>query len=65
MDITVISSGKDGAELRMEKTKNAHFIVCDGKYDDADINEASCHVSKGQRWTLPDGAWENIFRGKK
>ena len=58
----MISSDIDGAALRREKRQPRH-IRCDGKADDAEINEAI--QSKGTSWTLPAEAWERVFGGSR
>jgi len=59
MDIKVISSNKDGAELKGEL--KGYYSYCKGKKDDDTINEALEFSSKGRTWILPKGAWERIF----
>lgn len=61
METRVISSDIDGAALRREKRLNPRHLRCDGKADDAEINEAI--QSKGRSWTL-GAAWERIFGGQ-
>lgn len=62
-DLRVISSELDGADLRREKGKNSRHLRCDGKNDDAEINDA-IQGSKGKGWSLPSQAWDRIFGGK-
>lgn len=57
-DVRVISSDIDGAALRREKRLNRRHLRCDGKADDAEINEAI--QGKGRSWSL-GAAWERIF----
>ena len=59
-NVRVISSEIEGAALRREKRINPRYLRCDGKADDADINEAI--QSKGTSWTL-GAAWDRIFGG--
>jgi len=63
MDINVISSDIDGAELRREERKNPWHSRCYGNHDEAKIMDAGKKAAKGGSvWTLPDGTWERIFK---
>ena len=62
-EIKVISSEVDGAALRREKRQTSRHLRCDGKADDAEINEAL--QSKGPSWALPAEAWERVFGGSR
>jgi hypothetical protein len=60
--IKVISAEIDGAELRREQIRNPYHARCDGRGDDAEINEALGHVGVS-RFTIPGDRWEQIFGG--
>ena len=63
MDVNVISSYIDGAELKREKRKNPMHTRATGKHDEQVIKEACVRASrKSLSFALPDGAWERIFR---
>lgn len=62
-EIKVISSDMDGAELRREMNKNGYHARCDGRGDDAQINEALKHVGVSQ-FTISGDRWEQIFGGR-
>jgi hypothetical protein len=61
--IKVISSDKDGAELRREKKENRYHIRCNGSNDNDHINEAISSVNRSQ-WGSLGSAWDRIFGGK-
>ncbi len=50
--VRVISGEIDGRELRREKLKDKFFVYCDGKKDDANINEALVSAAKGKVWSI-------------
>ena len=62
-DIKVISGDKDGADLRREKARSRHYVRCDGKADDQEINEALASAGKSS-WCIAAEDWERIFGGK-
>ena len=64
MDIAVISSDTDGADLRRKKRSNPYHARCDGKHDEQEINEAIDRSLKGGYWTISNEAYERIFGGK-
>ncbi len=62
MRVHVISSDLDGAELRREKHKTPMHTRVTGTHDEAVLMEADQRAGKGQTWTLPEGAWDRIFK---
>lgn len=64
MNIKVISSDLDGAQLRREKMASPRYICCKGKRDNEEINEALTSSSKGKQFNIPSSIWERIFGGK-
>jgi hypothetical protein len=64
--IKVISSDKDGADLRREESGNKYYSRCDGKADDQQINEAIQSAGKDLSFFIPANDWERIFgKGEK
>ena len=63
-EVRVISSDKDGADLRREKRKNRYHVQCDGTADDYEINEAIQSVG-GKQFRGLGAAWERIFGRRK
>ncbi len=61
-EISVISGDKDGADLRREKARGRYYTRCDGKADDAEINEAIRGVGGRQFLGLGE-AYERVFGG--
>ncbi len=64
MDIKVISSDIDGARLRKEKRDAQYHIRCDGKHDEAEVNDALKSSQRGMAICIADRDWERIF-GRK
>ena len=62
--IRVISSQKDGADLRRERARNRYYSRCDGTADNDEINEAIQNANKGMTWAVRAEDYERIF-GKK
>ena len=62
-EVRVISSDKDGADLRREKRKNRYHVRCDGTADDAEINDAIRSVGGQQFLGLRAEDYERIFGG--
>ena len=65
MEIKVVSSDVDGAQLRRHKRSNPYHTRCTGKHDDDEISEAINHAGRGKVWFIASKAWERIFEGKK
>lgn len=61
-EVRVITSDKDGADLRREKRKSRYHVRCDGRADDAEINEAIQGLG-GQSMFISADDWERIFGG--
>jgi hypothetical protein len=59
--ITVISSDKDGADLRREQLHR--HVRCDGKTDGEQITEVANSLGK-RLWTVQAEDWERIFGGR-
>ena len=61
-EVRVISSDKDGADLRREKRKNRYHVRCDGTADDAEINDAIRGLGGQSMFTSAED-YERIFGG--
>ncbi len=64
-EVRVISSDKDGADLRREKAKSRYHVRCDGKADDREINDAIQGVGGQQFLGLSAEDYERIFGGDR
>lgn len=60
-NIRVISSDKDGADLRREVVRNKYHVRCYGTSDDREISEAISSLGVKQYSGLGDN-WERIFK---
>jgi len=63
-DVTVISSDKDGAELRRIKARNPYHVRATGTRDEGVINDA-IDGSESRVFLGLGEAWERIFGEKK
>ena len=61
-EVRVISSDKDGADLRREKRKSRYHVQCDGTADDCEINEAIQSLGGQSMFTSAED-YERIFGG--
>lgn len=61
-EIRVISSDKDGADLRREERKSRYYTRCDGAADDGEINEAIQSL-RGQSMFVSAEDYDRIFGG--
>ena len=61
--IRVISSDKDGADLRREKTKRTRYLRCSGKSDDGQINDVIDSLKHPMGYFFDAEAWQRIFGG--
>lgn len=61
-EVRVISSDKDGADLRREKRKSRYHTRCDGAGDDCEINEAAQSLGGQSMFTSAED-YERIFGG--
>jgi hypothetical protein len=62
-EIKIISSNKDGAELRREKISTKYTVRCDGKADDEEIQDALSEAGT-KKWFGLGTAWDRVFGGK-
>ncbi len=60
-EIFLISADKDGAELARARRKHRYHLRCDGRGDEAAINEAIESVGRGRMWSISPEAWERVF----
>ena len=59
-EVRVISSDKDGADLRREKRKSRYHVRCDGTADDCEINDAIQSLGGQSMFTSAED-YERIF----
>ena len=62
-EVKVISSDIDGSDLRRKKARARHYVRCDGKADEQEINDALASAGKTS-WNISAEDWERIFGGK-
>jgi len=63
-NIRVISSDKDGGDLRREMGRHKYHVKCCGAKDDEQINEAIESLGNSKlHFGLGDN-WERVFGGK-
>ncbi|KKL18450.1 hypothetical protein LCGC14_2475420 [marine sediment metagenome] len=63
-EVRVISSDKDGADLRREKRKSRYHVRCDGTADDREINDAIASLGSPSMFTSAED-YERIFGGDR
>ena len=63
-NIRVISSDKDGADLRRDMARHKYHVRCHGVKDDGQINEAIASLGNSKLHFGLGKNWERIFGGK-
>jgi hypothetical protein len=63
VDVQLISSDIDGAELRQMKRDHPNHLRCDGRLDNEEIAEAVNLIEnpKGKQFSIPAQLWDRIF----